>query len=76
MKRKHSQCCIAFAKRKQQSSVLVLEVIDDHEWRALAKACESVKDGEERFFVKSVGKCPKYRTVCNIVVVHVQQARL
>ena len=63
MKKKHNLCCIAFARHRQQSLASEPEATDDREWQVHVKAYGSVKGGEERFCVRSVGRCRRSKTV-------------
>ena len=38
--------------------------IGAHAWQADARIYVNVNDGEAKFYVKSVGKCRRYKTVC------------
>ena len=63
MKKRHSQCSTAFARRKRQSLGSERGAIEDPKWRAHARVCGSVSDGEERYCARLVERCPKSKMV-------------
>ena len=72
MKKRHSPCSTASAKLRRQSLDWGLGAIGAHAWQAHVKACVIANDGEERFCAKLVGKCPRYKIVCNSRLVHIE----
>jgi hypothetical protein len=63
MKRKPNQCFIASAKLKLRSWDLGREGTNGPEWRARATPSGIVRDGEERYFERLVGKSLRSRMV-------------
>jgi hypothetical protein len=72
MKKRRSLCSIASAKLRRQSLDLGHGAIGAHAWQARARACVNASDGEEKYCAKSVGKCRRYKTVCDSLVVLVK----
>jgi len=77
MKKKLNQCSTASAKLRRQSLGSGPGAIGAHVWRAHVRACANASDGEEKSCVKSAGKCQKFKTVCNfMILVEVHVLRL
>jgi hypothetical protein len=64
MKKKLSPCSTASAKLRRQSLDLEPGPIGAHAWQAHVRAYVNASDGEVKYYVKSVGKCRRYKTVC------------
>ena len=52
MKKKHNLCCTVSERHKLRSLASEHGQIDGRVWRVHAKACENVRDGEERYYEK------------------------
>jgi Isy1-like splicing family len=65
MRKRHSLCSTASVRPRQLSLVSERAAIDAHAWQVRARACENVSDGEEKYYARSVGKCRKFRMVCD-----------
>ena len=72
MKKRRSPCFTAFAKRRRQSLDLAPGATGAHAWQVRARVCVNASDGEEKYCAKLVGKCPRYKTVCNYRLVHIE----
>jgi hypothetical protein len=68
MRKRPNLCCTASAKLRRQSLGLGPGATGAHAWRAHVRACANASDGEEKSCVKLVGRCQKFKTVCNFVI--------